>query len=609
MPGIAGLFAPVASAAFEHQLQRMLTTLVHQPDSAAATISAPELGIYGGWVAHRGSAATLRGTAPADASVQWAVAGEWLDAAPSAHEAYREHGAAFVAQLNGLFAGLLIDRQRRTALLFNDRYGSQRLYTADRDGVIYFASEAKALLAVLPELRAFDEIGVAQYLAFGSTLDGQTLFKGVALMPGGSCWHRLPDGGVRRERYFDPRQWEALEPLSSEDFQRELSATMREVVPAMVSGALPVGLSLTGGLDTRMIAACLRADAAPALTYTYAADGGDRLLDLSIARRVAAQRGWPHHALRLNEQFLAQFAQHLDRTVWISDGNAGVLGAHELPLSEQARALAPVRLTGNFGSEVLRSMSTFKRNGPGPDLLEPDLAKRIDTLVSERARRKVHPVTHAAFEEVPWHLFGTLAVSRSQLTFRTPFMDNRIVELAYRAPLHGRLTAEPSLRLIHDNDPALAALPTDRGVAWATAGPGVQFRRLAAEITFKLDYWHKEGLPDGLGPYDRWLGSLSRLGWLGLHKFLAYRLWFRTALAPHAEQVVSDARTRGLPFWDRNVLSTIVRDHVRGRRNRLHDIHAVLTLEAVHRLLINDQAYRAGKHTHVPSGAALWPTP
>ena len=147
-----------------------------------------------------------------------------------------------------------------------------------------------------------------------------------------------------------------------------------------------------------------------------------------------------------------------------------MLGAHELALSEQARQLAPVRLTGNFGSEVLRSMSTFKRNGPANELLDPALAVRIDAVIAEQHARAVHPVTHAAFEEVPWHLFGTLAVGRSQLSFRTPYMDNRIVELAYRAPPQLRRTTAPALRLIHDNDAALAAVPTDRGVAWGSGG-------------------------------------------------------------------------------------------------------------------------------------------
>ncbi len=572
----------------------MVATLQHQPESVSGTLFAPDLGVYGGWVAHAHSFAARQCAEAAHGGTAMLFAGECFGQNDSPVQQYAARGDGFVAELNGLFAGLIVDYENRRAMLFNDRFGSERLYTAESGGAIYFASEAKALLAVLPQLRAFDDNGVAQWLAFGSTLGGQTLFCGISLVPGASVWRFVPGASLQRDRYFVPAEWEALPTLTDAEFQARLSETFGGTLPAYLAGAQRIGFSLTGGLDTRMIAACLPRDTAPAVAYTYAAEGGDRLLDLTIARQVAASRGIAHQALRIGSDFLTQFAQHLDRTVWISDGTAGVLGAHELPLSEQARALAPVRLTGNFGSEVLRGMTTFKRGGgPGSDLLDPAFAARVDVVVAEQQQRSVHAVTRAVFEEVPWHLFGTLAVGRSQLTFRTPFLDNRVVELAYRAPAASRLTPLPSLRLIHDHEPALAVLPTDRGVAWGASRSGsARLRKLFADVSFKLDYWHKEGLPDKLTRLDGSIGSLSHLGLLGLHKFLAYRIWFRGALAPYAEEVIADPRTRGLPYWNPASLRTMAQDHIVGRRNRLRDIHAVLTLEAVQRLLIDDNAYR-----------------
>jgi hypothetical protein len=64
-------------------------------------------------------------------------------------------------------------------------------------------------------------------------------------------------------------------------------------------------------------------------------------------------------------------------------------------------------------------------------------------------------------------------------------------------------------------------------------------------------------------------------------------------LAPYAEQVVADSRARGLSFWNQSTMCNIAREHAEGSRNRLLEIHAVLTLEAVHRLLIDDAAYVA----------------
>jgi asparagine synthase (glutamine-hydrolysing) len=591
MPGIAGIFATAPSLLYEKQVRRMVATLRHHPETESGVVLEPSLGVYAGWAAHVGSFAARQCAAAAgSAHTTLLLAGECFgrDASLSIQDCAR--GKKFIAELNGLFAGLVIDRDQRQALLFNDRYGGERLYTVEKGGAIYFASEAKALLAVLPEFRTFDDTGVAQWLAFGSTLGGRTLFRGIELVPGGSVWTFGPGSPMRRERFFRPAQWEALPPLQEAEFADQLSETFGSLLPDYLRGGQRVGLSLTGGLDTRMIAACLPVDALPAVAYTYASDD-DRLLDLTIARTVATARGIPHQALRIGQDFLAQYPRCLDRTVWISDGNAGALAAHELPLSELARSLAPVRLTGNFGSEVLRSMSTFKRNGPANELLEDAFTTQIEALVAEQQARVVHPVTRAAFEEVPWHLFGTLAVARSQLTFRTPFMDNRFVELTYRAPAAARRTPSPSLRVIHDHSTALATLPTDRGVMWGSSGLGARLRRLSAEANFKLDYWHKEGLPDTLARYAGLLGAASHFGLLGRHKFLAYRSWFSGTLAPYAEQVMSDARTHGLPFWNRDALGTMAREHAKGQHNRLREIHAVLTLEAVRRVLFDEASY------------------
>ena len=163
--------------------------------------------------------------------------------------------------------------------------------------------------------------------------------------------------------------------------------------------------------------------------------------------------------------------------------------------------------------------------------------------------------------------------------------------MAYQAPPSSRTSATASLRLIHDHDAALGALPTDRGLSWNAPRWLSRWRHLSSQVSFKLDYWHKDGLPDALSAFNAPLDLLSRLGGLGAHKFLAYRPWFRTALAAHAAQVLADARVRQMPFWNVAALGSVAHDHAGGRRNRLRDIHAVLTIEAVHRLLIDSRAY------------------
>ena len=608
MPGIAGILAPTASVEHEDSVRRMIAAMRHQPASESGTVIMPALGVYAGWVAHEGSFAARQSSHVDGCGARLLFAGECFSPVQAGGSArstaqtpllnrYIAEGDTFVAALNGLFSGMLIDLQRRRVLLFNDRYGSERLYIAERNGATFFASEAKALLRVLPELRAFDTAGVAQFLTFGSMLDGRTLFRDMRLLPGGSLWSFAAGRVDAQTRYFTPQEWEAQPPLEDATFDARFAETFKNILPAYLQAEVPLGISLTGGLDTRMIMACMPRNTPPPVAYTYAALAGDTL-DLKIAARVAASRGMVHRALRIGVDFLSDYGRQVDRTVFVTDGCAGALGAHEIHLSEQARRLATIRVTGNFGSEVLRSMSTFKPMGLPAAMFDPGFAPLLATVAAQVQERSIHPVTHAAFEEIPWHLFGSLAAGRSQLTFRTPYLDNQIVKLAYQAPAHLRRTPKPALRLIHANDPALASIPTDRGLAWGQSGLRSLARRLFCDVTFKLDYWHKEGLPHALSPFDPLLGSLAKRGLLGLHKFLPYRGWFRRELAPYLTQVIGDAQTRRMPFWNPAFLDTVVAEHVNGRRNHLREIHAILTLEAVQRTLLSDDAHAAAAELH-----------
>ena len=397
---------------------------------------------------------------------------------------------------------------------------------------------------------------------------------------------RVECGIARSERrYFVPESWEAQTPLGEAEFESEFGEAFVRALPAYLSSDVPIGISITGGLDTRMILACMPAITRPPIAYTF---GGQthETLDARIGARVAQVKGLDHHLLRIGDDFVTDFGRYVDRTVLITDGCAGALGAHEIYLTALARKLSPIRLTGNYGSEVLRGMSTFKPMHLAPEMFAQGFQPAVDATQGGKVRTPVHPVTHAAFREVPWHLFGTLAAGRSQVVFRTPYLDNEIVRLAYRAPPRLRLSTAPALNLIHRQDAALASIPTDQGLQWAKRGPSAIARRLFCRATFKLDYFHKEGLPDWLGPSEPLLGALAHTDLLGLHKFLPYRSWFRRELSGYARDVLTDPQTARQPYWNPKALPKLIEDHVRGRHNRLRELNAVLTLQAVERLLV-----------------------
>ncbi|SRR6266446_3791694 len=604
MPGIAGIISQRSPEECQALVKSMVASMEYEPFYTSGIYTVPEMGVYGGWVAHENSFAAAQvffneredialifsGECFVDPETRAELAqrGHDLDEATGSWlvHFYEEEGDQFFGKLNGLFSGLLIDKRQGKAFLFNDRYGVERIYWHETEDAAYFASEAKALLRILPELRAFDERGVAQFLTFGCTLESQTLFRGVQLLPGGSLWS-FESRNCHKRKYFSPETWESQPTLTAEAFEAELKETFKRILPRYFQSDFKIGISLTGGLDTRMIMACRPPDG-KLICYTFDGETG-KTLDARVALRVASACSLEHRILRIGQDFFSDFASLANRTVYVTDGYFGVLGAHEIYLNARARQLAPVRLTGNFGSEILRGSSTFKLVGLSPALFNREFRPALNSSAQSRLHDNEHAVTFAAFREIPWHLFGRLAAGRSQVTFRTPYLDNELVALAYQTPEHFKNSPLPASRFVKANSAVLSEIPTDRGFAGDNSGLRFLSRRFFAEVTFKIDYYNSEGLPHFLSRLDPVLrGVSSGLGILELHKYLPYFHWLRRELGGYVTDKLADARARQMPFWDSDFLGSMAGDHIRGRNNYVGEINAVLTLEAVERLLFRD---------------------
>jgi asparagine synthase (glutamine-hydrolysing) len=612
MPGIAGIISTKAPAECQRLVSCMVDSMRHERFYVSALHFEPQMGVYAGSVAMDGSFAGGQVYFNEERSVALIFSGEcFVDAEVgirlehNGHKIktnkadwlvhlYEQEGDQFFKQLNGFFSGILIDQKTGQTVLFNDRYGLARLYVHESEDAIYFASEAKALLRILPKLREFDTEGVAQFLTFGCTLGRRTLFRDVRLLPEASLWSfkRLD---CHKARYFYPESWEAQEPLSSQSFITQFEATFKRILPRYIDSESKTGISLTAGLDSRMIMACLPETGKNAICYTYSGQSIDTL-DAQLAARVAEACGLEHTILRIRPDFFANFGAHADRTVYVTDGCFGITGAHEIYMSQQARLLSSTRLTGVFGGEVLRGVSTFKPIGLSPQLVTREMLASMKLSAEQFSGRQGHPVTSAAFQEIPWNLFGAMAACRSHLNLRSPYLDNDLVALAYRAPLTMRRSPLPALHVVRNNSRALSDISTDMGHLGNASGLSARWGRIFSRLTFKFDYINNEGLPHWLGSVDPLFRRFGfRVGILGLHKYLHYRSWFRREFADYVKSAVSDARTRGSSFWNSAFLGRMARDHIEGRKNYLSEINAVLTLEAVERLLFRELPFNLEK--------------
>ena len=171
--------------------------------------------------------------------------------------AYAVYGESFVDHLRGMFATVIYDEKQQTLTAVRDRFGIKPFFYTVIDEVLYFASEAKALVPFLKQIET-DPDALAQYLTFQYTIDESTLFKGIKqLMPA----HKLivKNGNVQIKRYWDVNyqiDWDH----SPTYFYNKLREILNDSINVHLRSDVPIGGYMSGGIDSSLIS-ILSADA------------------------------------------------------------------------------------------------------------------------------------------------------------------------------------------------------------------------------------------------------------------------------------------------------------------------------------------------------------
>lgn len=604
MPGLVGIIGkgPVDECRLE--LHRMLVCMYKKDQLESGTYVDEKRGVYVGWTCHKDSYSDCLPITDASFDKIMFFVGEHysLDAEEEArlakqHECssdratvllplYRQKGDAFFACLNGFFHGLIIDYHQGHITLFNDRFGMQRLYYYEEPEALYFASEAKSLLAIRGNLRSFDLKGLGEWLSCGAVLENRSLFKGVRVLPGGSRWTWDLRHSYEKRQYFSPHNWENLPQIGPEAYYTRLRATFVERLPAYLRRQGRIGMSTTGGLDTRMILANIKIDRDVLHCYSFCGPVRENL-DVSIGRRVAHAAGFDHTTLTINKDFFDQFGELAKDVILSTDGNLGLYGVPEAFFNEISREISPIRLTGNYGSEVLRLYHSFGPSDSICGMLNDELAESVKNAERTWSRTKEgHPLTYIVFKQIPWFSYNRLQLEQADLIMRSPFMDNALLEVVFQAPAECAESRLISLRLIHDGNPLLGEILTDRGVSYPRR-PSWPLTRAYYELIFKMEYYASHGMPTRLAVIDRSLGALSlERNFLGRNKYYHLRQWFRDELGSYVKDILLDERTLSRDYFNRKMVIRAVNKHLAGVENITHVIDRLITIELTNRFIL-----------------------
>ena len=238
--------------------------------------------------------------------------------------AFEEWGIDCLQKFRGMFAIALWDAKARRLWLIRDRVGIKPLYYSIHHGRITFASEIKALLQDPDQARAVNEEALFHYLSFITTPAPDTLFAGIHKLPPGSFLTVDAEGHRRQERYWDVLDHTTpLAGVAEEEITERLLAELRTSVALRTVSDVPVGVFLSGGIDSSTNAT-LFSECATEKVKTFSV-GYDKNYpgcqsELPLAGQMAARIGAAHHEQILTRQ---DFLDFLPRMVYLQDEPIG----------------------------------------------------------------------------------------------------------------------------------------------------------------------------------------------------------------------------------------------------------------------------------------------
>lgn len=290
--------------------------------------------------------------------------------------AYETFGDAFVEQLHGMFAVALWDERRRRLVLARDRVGIKPLYYTRVDGAVVFGSELRCILAYPGVERRIDPDALSEYLSFEFVPSPRTIFEGIHKLPPG---HILVfEGGELRVRPYWDFRLSASErrpplPKSRGSYAAELLEVLRESVRSEMVSDVPVGVLLSGGIDSSLVAA-LMAEASPGQVQSFSIGFEDPSFDESgYARQVARHLGTRHHELTLTADRMLDLVPQIAGVIDEPLGDSSLIPT--TLLSRFVREHVKVALGGDGGDELFagyptlqahRLMGLYERFVPAP---------------------------------------------------------------------------------------------------------------------------------------------------------------------------------------------------------------------------------------------------
>jgi asparagine synthase (glutamine-hydrolysing) len=470
-------------------------------------------------------------------------------------ELYRRHGRDAAARLKGAFVAVVLDTSSGDLLLISDRLGSYPLYWFALPDRLVFASELRAGLKAHPR-PTLNARAVADFLKFGFPMGDRTLAAGVDLLPQCSTLlYRSATGEVSIEAYGSVAELFQPDATDRGQYTRSVLEAFDTAMSRVTRGSPRLGLSLSGGLDTRVILSALdamgRSKGMPTFTL-----GGRGCADEVIGETLARMAQTNHRFVALDDHYLDDLLPTVERMVALTDGMylshgftemlalSGfeetdatlLLRGHAGELAKASTAwpfhtdatVFGMRTADEFAPYLLSRLTHVSRGDAAREVLTESFADALDGGAAASLYECLDGValsppdlcSYVYLKEYHRRVtIPSIEIFRTRLDVRLPLADEDFLRAVLRGPAAWRDGVTLHQAIIRAHGPAYLRVRNPNTGAPAGAGPAVEF------------------------VLDKVNTILRRLNVYGYRHYHSFDGWMRQALLRLVDQILLDPRT------------------------------------------------------------------
>ena len=344
---------------------------------------------------------------------------------------------SFLKEIDGIFSAIIYDSKLQQIHLLTDHYGLRHLYWTKFNDCLIWSSEIKAFLAFPGFSPTIDRQAVKEFFPIAHLLENRTWFEGVELVPSGTVltWKIATNQLISHQYWW----WDQIKPftgkIDEQEVVEELGCLFSQAVERRTDKTEKIGLTLSGGLDSRATLAAMPDYGNPIHALTFGKLNCD---DARFAKKAAEVKGATHHLFEINhENWLAPRLEG----VWWTDGQLDILDMHSLIVFEKVRDFFHINLNAFagdliLGGSYLKSVSEF--DSP---INEMNAAKRMrcnPRIISRNDMEKYQSLKKQDYYSLQNHVrrftFGGTKLFLTVTEQRKPFYDNRLIEYVYSLP-------------------------------------------------------------------------------------------------------------------------------------------------------------------------------